>query len=143
MRRLQKASTDGTNLFSILAAQGATGTGTTLDVRAYHDLTLRVSAAATTTLAYKIQGAVASATGTAPDFSAAQTATNHWTYLGSYDLDPATLVVGATGYSLANPTVAASCKLLTVNVDLVDFINVTVTSWTSGNVTIDAIAAND
>lgn len=130
-------------MFSVLAAQGAAGTGTTLDVRAYHYVTLRVVAAATTTLTYKIQGAIASTTGSAPDFSAAQTATNHWTYLGSYDLDPATLTVGATGYSLANPSVAASCKLLTVNVDLVDFINVTVTSWTSGSLTVDAIAAND
>ena len=141
MLRYQKRTTDETDVLDILTAAAATGVGTTIDVRDYRHIVLQVSAALNSSLTFKIQGSVQS---TAPTFSDAQAEANHWDYLAAYDLNDANaMITGDTGVTLNNDSVANNCHLYLVNVDLVRWLNVVVTSYTDGNVTVKLVAAND
>jgi len=77
-----------------------------------------------------------------PDFSAAATVANHWTYLASYDLaDPSAVVTGATGYATAGTDIF---KNILVNVDGLTWLSMEVTARSAGSVTAVALMhAND
>lgn len=127
--------------FNILNAAAATGSGTAVDVRDYRYVLLQVGCSATTTLTIKVQG---SASNAAPDFNAAQTVANHWDYIGTYDLNsPASVIVGDTGVSFSSTSAADGARHLYINTDLMKWVNVSVTAYTAGSVTVNAIAAND
>lgn len=128
-------------IIPILSAAAADGVGTPINVRDFRHIVLRVSCAASTTLTIKIQGSTLESP---PTFGSAQTEANHWDFLSAYDLnDPSSIIVGDTGIAFSAVSVADSCRNILVNVDLMEWINVQVSSRSAGNVTVSLVAAND
>lgn len=122
----------------ILNAKAATGVGTAIDVRPYKDIMVAVSAALNSSLTYNFQGSIGISTtsGGVPAFGSAQSITNHWDYIAAYDMDsPGTVIVGSTGVTINNDTVANNTKLYLINVDALSWLNMDVTAYTDGNVT--------
>lgn len=123
---------------SILTAQAATGTGTSVNVQDFQNIQLQVTTASSANLTIKIQGSMED---TAPDFSASASGTNAWTYISSYDLnDPTTVIIGSTGIAATGTDIF---KNLLVNVDGLAWINVTVTARSAGSVTVKCLAFNN
>lgn len=75
--------------YLILDAQAATGTGRVIDVRDFRNCVVKIGTASSANLTVKCQGAIASAAtpNTPPDFSAAQSVSNHWDYIQMVDLN--------------------------------------------------------
>lgn len=128
------------NSQNILTAKAATGTGTPIRVVDFENLMLSVATAGTATLTIKVQGSVLD-TVVSPDFSTAATLTNRWAYIACFDyIDPTTVIVGSTGVSATGTDFV---KNLLVNTDGLVWLNVTVTAYTGGNVTVDSISFNN
>lgn len=124
-----------------LSAKAATGVGTAVDVTQHQHVIVQVTAALNSSLTFKLQGSVSSSV---PDFSAAQTGTNHWDYVSAYDLqDPSTVIAGDTGVALNNDTVANNTRQYLVNVDGLRWFSMEVTSYTDGSVTTNVIGFNN
>ena len=91
-----------------LSAQGSADTGTSILVQDYKHIFLEVDTASSADLTCKIQGSMSE---TAPDFSAAASDTNHWSYVAIIDLDDSANIAGSTGLaslfllSLAHPNI--------------------------------------
>ena len=132
-REIKKAS-------PILAAKAAAGVGTTQDVSNYRHIVFRVSAALNSSLTYRFQGSVSDE---APDFSAAQSATNHWEYIETIDLQNEASVDGDTGYAINNDTVANNCRLFRPATPFLRYVSAEVSSYTDGNVTIDVVSCDN
>ena len=93
----------------ILSAKAANGIGSDLDVRDFEHIVLKLSIESTPTLTVKIQGSVDEE---APDFSAAQSSSNHWDYVAVYDLEDVSKIDGDTGVAAAG---SADYRILMVN----------------------------
>lgn len=126
------------NRQTIMTAKAATGIGTSINVRDFQNIMLQVATASTATLTIKVQGSLKD---TEPDFSSSATASNPWAYVAVFDyIDPSTVIAGGTGIS----TVATDyVKNLLVNVDGLCWINVSVTAYTQGSVTVESISFNN
>lgn len=123
---------------TILSAKASTGTGTAVNVQDFKNIQLEVSSASSADLTVKIQGSMAE---TSPDFSAAASTSNPWTYIASYDLnDPSAIIVGSTGVVYTGTDAVYN---LLVNVDGLALVNATVTARAAGNVTVKALAFNN
>ena len=85
----------------------------------------------------KCQWAVASSATdyTWPDFTAAQSVTNHWDYVMMADLQDWSSVTWDTGFVVAWTD---DFKNYEVNINWLDFLNFTVTARSAGTVTIVA-----
>ena len=119
-----------------MSAVGAAATGNVFSSNDFRDVVIQLSASNGAQATVKIQ---ASMSDTAPDFSAAQSPTNHWDYIGVYDLNnPNSVIVGDTGIVYAGGATAANVLNLLVNTDYIPWLCVTITSWTSG--TVNAVA---
>jgi hypothetical protein len=122
---------------AVHSTKAATGVGTTVNVEDFQHIVVKVSAAVNSTLTFKFQGSISD---TGPDFSAAQSATNHWDYVSAYDLqDPSSVIVGDTGVSLNNDTVANNTHLYLINTDGLRWFNISVTAYTDGSLTAAAV----
>lgn len=117
---------------TIFSAQAATGTGSTIGVADYKNIQLQVGTASSANLTVKIQGSMSE---TAPDFSAAATVANHWSYLGYWNLDTIASTVGSTGIVASGTDIFQN---LLVNVDGLRWLCATVTARSAGSVTVVA-----
>tara|TARA_R110000868_G_scaffold410411_1_gene698378 strand:- start:88 stop:372 length:285 start_codon:yes stop_codon:yes gene_type:complete len=86
--------------YRILNAKAATGSDTTygIDVRDFRNCVVSIGTASSANLTCKAQGAIAlaSASNTPPDFTAAQTVANNWDYIQMVDLNDGSPVSGDT-----------------------------------------------
>lgn len=124
-----------------LDAVSATGVGTTIDVADYRHIVVQISAALNSTLTIKFQGSVSV---NKPTFSNAQSSTNHWDYVESYDLqDSTTAIAGDTGVALNDASVAANTRQYIINTDFYRHFNIEVTAFTDGDVTAFVTGVND
>jgi len=120
---------------TILDAVAAVGFGTTINVSDYRHIMLKFSTDTSANLTFKIQGSLSE---TAPDFTAAQSTSNHFDFVGSFDLnDPSSVVTGDTGYSV---TGTDDVKNIIVNVDGLTFLNAEVTARSAGSVTLKVVS---
>lgn len=126
------------NRQTIMTAKAATGIGTSINVRDFQNIMLQVATASTATLTIKVQGSLADV---APDFSSTATASNPWAFVACFDyIDPSTVIPGGTGIG----TVATDyVKNLLVNVDGLCWINVIISAYTQGSVTVESISFNN
>lgn len=124
-------------LQTIFDAAAATSTGRVIDVQDYRNIMLQLGTASSANLTVKIQ---ASFSETAPDFSAAASASNHWAYAASYDLVDSSLVAGATGYAPAGTDVF---KNIMVNTDGYRWLCATITARSAGSLTLKARGYSD
>lgn len=74
----------------------------------------------------------------APDFSAAQSASNHWTYAESVDLDSGDPVNGATGYTASGTAVYKTVEL---NINGARWFNAIVSGYAGANAAASAVTA--
>lgn len=125
---------------NFLDAKAATGASKALEVKAYRNWIVQVTAPANSSLTYKFAGAIGD---TAPDFTAAQSTTNAYDFLEVADLQDGSLIDGDTGVTIDNTTAAVNTRLFEVNVNALDYFAVIVTSYTDGSVSASVTLTNN
>ena len=128
--------------YRILNAKASTGTGSVIDVRDYRDCIVKIGTTTSGNLTVKCQGAVASAAtpDTPPDFTAAQSATNHWDYVQMVDLQNGSPVDGDTGFVV---TGTDDFRQFEININSLDYLTFTVTARSAGSVTIEMVVTDN
>lgn len=121
----------------MLDAAAATGSGLAMDVAAFRNLVLEITTANSANFTLKVQGTLAT---TKPDFTASSTPANPWTYLQIINLIDQSVVNGATGVTAAGTDVSAQYE---VNVNGQRWVNVIVTAYSAGNITVLGMPFND
>ena len=114
----------------------ATWTGTTVSTKGYKNCVLEVSSTWASSFTVKVQGAMWTDPlwNTAPTFSSAKTTSNPWDYIEIVDLEDWSAIDWDTWVAFT----AADVRLFELNVNAIDFINVDITTWVSGAVTVRA-----
>lgn len=112
-------------LHQILTAAAATGYGTPELVENYDHVSLILAASGTGAGTIKVQASLQDAK---PDFTAAASPTNLWTYIQVKDLITNSAIDGGTGVVFA----ADGVKHLEVNTFGIRWINLQVSAYTSG-----------
>jgi len=125
------------NLVTMLSAKAADGIGANINVTDFRHILLEFGTASSANMTVKFQGSLSD---TAPDFSAAQSVSNHWDYIGVYDLQSGNIIAGDTGIALA---AADDFRLLMVNTDGLKWVNAIVSSYVAGSVTVKVRCFND
>lgn len=114
-------------------AKAATGFGNALLCTDANAVTFSVGTASSANLTLKVQGAVGE---TAPDFTAAASATNRWFYVDIAILNNAGVVTdGDTGVVFSGTDANVGVN---VNVDNLDFVCLHVSARSAGSVTAEA-----
>lgn len=124
-------------LATILNAKAATGIGSSIKVDDYKDLIMSFGTASSANLTVKFQGSISD---TAPDFSAAQSVSNHWDYIGVIDLQSGSAIAGDTGIAL---TGTDDFRTLLVNTDGLRWLCAVVTARSAGSVTVKVVGFNN
>lgn len=88
-------------------------------------------------LTVKFQGSIQE---DAPDFSAAQSATNQWDYIQTKDLEDGSSIDGDTGISVAS---ADDHRSVEANINALRWVNVIISGWTEGEVTVKALLTDN
>jgi len=116
----------------VLSAEESTGAGTVINVRDYDTIMLSFASASSGNLTAKIQGAI---TISAPNFDSAATATNHWSYVESVDINNGDILDGSTGFAVSGTDAAITYD---VNTSGLSFLTVNVTARSAGSITVIA-----
>ncbi len=119
----------GIGLQTILNAKGANGVGTATNVQNFKNIIIQLATASNAALTVKIQASISAA---APDFSAAASPSNHWTYIQVVDLISNLPIIGGTGITASGTDLF---QLLELDVNGIRWINMEVSSWTVGTIT--------
>lgn len=85
----------------------------------------------------KFQGSIQDS---APDFSAAQSITNRWDYIQIKDLEDASAVDGDTGITLSG---SDDHRAFELNVNHLKWVNVILSTWVAGDVTVKIKLSSD
>ena len=115
---------------TIMSAQAATGVSTAVNVENYKTVNLTLTGAATPTGTVKF---AVSDSELVPDFNAAASATNPWSYAAVVDVQSGSVIAGNTGVAFAG---TGATNMYTVNVDGMRWVCANVTAYTAGNYTI-------
>lgn len=124
----------------LFSAQAATGDSDAVDVADHKTVVVAVTAAANSTLTFKFRGSVRS---TAPDFTAAQSTTNVWDYVGVYDLEDGSFIDGDTGVTINNDTAANNTRQYLVNIEYLQYFGLEVSAYTDGSLSAWLMSATD
>ncbi len=116
--------------FKMLDAKAATGVGNAMDIASFGDFVMQIISSGNANFTVKVQGSLAT---DKPDFSAASTPSNPWTYLQSIDLADQSTVNGATGVSATGTDIS---RQLEVNINGQRWVNVIVTAYSAGAITV-------
>lgn len=121
-----------TKEYTILSAKAATGVGNTIAVEDFKNAVFSwaTDGGGTAALTVKFQGSIQE---TAPDFSSAQSVTNHWDYIEVVDLEDGAAIDGDSGVVVAT---ADDYRLLEANINGLKWINASVTARSAGNTTV-------
>ena len=117
-----------TNTYNLLSAKAATGIDKVMEVSDFRHLVLAIDSAGNATFTLKVQGSIQTAM---PDFAAAQSPTNQWTYLQSIDLADQSAVNGGTGIPATGTDIH---RMLEINTNGVKWVTVNVTAYTGGTI---------
>lgn len=133
----------------LLNAVVASTTASVGNVEDFNEVVVAVAGDATASFVVKFLGSIGKSSGgsdqtpdeATPDFTVAQSATNHWDEVAFYLLDdPTTVVVGSVGDTVAGGTVPLNCRLYNVNVSLVRHLAIQATR-TAGTLSAWIVAA--
>lgn len=130
MPGFNKRATTRQAIFSGATANAAAGVS--VNVTDYRNVVIALATSGSATATVKVKGAVLPPSEAVPDFSAAASPSNHWTYVNSFDLESNGAVAGSTGYAAAGTDIV---KLVKVNVDGLDRITLEISGRTAGAVT--------
>ena len=117
------------DVITILDAAVATGSGATLLVEDFVNLTLALDSASSANLTVKVQGSIQQL---APTWGSAQSASNQWDYLLLKDLEDGSSIDGDTGLVLSG---SDDHRLFEVNVNGIRWLNLIVTARSAGSIT--------
>lgn len=133
--------------YTVLDAKGATGAGTNVYVRDFRNAIFFVATdgGADAALTIKFQGSIGKGISTAnreesPAFGSAQSVTNQWDYIEVIDLEDGSAIDGDTGISVAG---ADDYRMFEAQINGLDWLNVSVTARTEGEVTVFCKLYND
>jgi hypothetical protein len=118
--------------------KNATGAGSAVDISGYKDVTVQISSSgnANATLKFAV-----SMSQTAPDFGAAQSATNVYDYIDLTPLNSQTsTIVGSTGISFSGTDKFLICQ---VDTNFVKWICPVITACSAGDITVEINGPND
>lgn len=123
--------------FKVLDAKAANGIGSAMLVDDFRNIeaTLTTSGSAAGVINFQISNQE-----TKPDFTAAASPTNIWTYAQAVDLADQSTVAGATGITLSGTD---TTRTLEININAARWFCVILSSWTVGAFTILAKPYND
>lgn len=118
--------------YTILDAAAAASTGKAIAIEDFKHavFSFATDGGGDAALTVKFQGSIAE---DAPDFSAAQSASNMWDYIEVVDLEDGTAIDGDTGVAVAT---ADDYRLLEANINGLKWLCATVTARTEGEVTV-------
>lgn len=122
---------------TILDAKGATGWGTAIDIASHQHVVIEFSTAGSANLTIKFAGSIAQ---NKPDFTASQSASNHWDYVQVIDLNDGSLLDGDTGIVLAGTDEVRTLKL---DASYIRWFSAHVTAHAAGSVTIKVTGTNN
>lgn len=125
------------SLRTILSAADANGVGTSMNVIDFKHAIFSVDTDNSANLTIKFQGSIADE---APDFSAAQSATNQWDYIEVIDLEDGSAIDGDTGIS---PAGTDDNRMVEANINGLTYVNVIVSSRSAGDVTVKLRSFNN
>ena len=120
--------------YTILNAKAATGIGQNILVKDFRHLVISIGTASSANLTVKAVGSIEEA---APDFSAAQSASNMYDFLEMIDLQSGAKISGDTGISFAGTD---DYRLLEINTNGMQWLNFRVTARSAGSVTVKVLA---
>lgn len=123
--------------YKMLDAASTAVTGLAMDIAAFKTMVLEIDTANSANFTLKVQGSLATVK---PDFTAASTPANPWTYLQAIDLADQSVVNGATGIVATGTDIH---RQLEVNTNGQKWVCVTITAISAGNVTVLGMPFND
>ena len=122
---------------TILDAKAAAGIGTTISLKGYGKATISVDTEDNATLTIMVAGSIQESV---PDFSAAQSPSNQFSYLNLTDLEDKGAKSGDTGIAFSGTD---GHLMYNVDFSVLNWICVIVSAYTSGKVTVKIAPAND
>ena len=117
------------DVITMLNAAAETGSGVTVLVEDFVNLTLALDSASNANLTVKVQGSISQ---DAPTWGSAQSATNQWDYILLKDLEDGSSLDGDVGLAL---TGTDDHRLFEVNVNGLRWLNLIVTAYVAGAIT--------
>lgn len=126
-----------TDSLNVLSAKAETGVGKVLLVSDYSHIVASIATASSASLTVKCAGSIAD---DAPNFGAAQSATNMWDYVDMIDLQSNSSIDGDTGLA---PGGADDFRNFEVNVNALKWLTFVVTTYVAGSVTVNAKCFSD
>lgn len=122
--------------YTIFSAEAEADTGKSILCEDFKNAVFSLSSATNATFTIKFQGSISE---DAPNFDAAQTATNQWDYIQIVDLENGDIIDGDTGVSFADDDV----RQFEANVNGLRWICATITAYTDGAITLVAKLYNN
>lgn len=128
-----------TPLRTIFEDKGATGVGTAINVEDFkhHIFQVATDGGGDAALTVKFQGSISD---DAPDFSAAQSATNHWDYINVKDYENDATIEGDTGLVISS---ADDYRNLEANINGLKWVCASITARTAGELTVKLKSYNN
>ena len=117
----------------IATALAANGIGTAVDVRDFKNVQIQLATTGNADMTIKIQGSLQNLE---PTFSSAASVSNHWDFIGVYDLNGGGFVSGSTGFAPGGVDIV---KNLLVNVDGINWLNIVVSNYVAGSASATAV----
>jgi len=124
-------------LFTILSAKATTGIGTSWYCEDWMHAMLQFGSAGSGNFTVKFQ---ISMSDDCPDFSAAQSVSNHWDYCQVVDLQSGSTINGDTGIALSGTD---DFRNLELNLNGAKWINAVITAHSAGSATLKAKGFNN
>lgn len=119
---------------SIFSAKAATGDSATIDVKSFRNAVFSLGTASSAQMTLKVKGGIGDS---APDFSAAASATNRWAFVDlALSNDGGAITDGDTGIVF---TGTDGVRIFEVNTNGIDWVALSVTAYTAGSVTADLV----
>lgn len=123
--------------FKMLDAAAATGAGYAMDIASFRHFVLAIVTANSANFTIKIQGSIQT---TQPTWTSASTPANQWNYVQALDLNDQSVVNGSAGVSATGTDIN---RQLEVNTNGLRWVNVIITAYAAGNITVLGMPFND
>lgn len=123
--------------YTIFSAKGTTGIGNNINVKDFRHAVIMFGSASSANLTVKFQGSIST---DAPDFSAAQSVSNHWDFVQVKDLQNGSSIDGDTGLALAGTD---DFRMFEININGLNWINARITALAAGTATVKVVLYND
>ena len=129
--------------YNVFSAQAATGYGSAINVKDYRTCVVSVATSGNANFTLKVQGSIQGddlGAEVKPDFTAAQSVTNAWSYVQCIDYDDGSAKNGATGITTAGTDII---KLYEVNTNGLEWLCLQVSAYAAGAITAKVLLVDN